>query len=131
MAMWHLDSKRKPTGGRLRKNRKKKSFQRGTNFLETKIGANKTKTQATTGGNKKTRLLSAEKANIFDTKTKKIRSVKIISVEENKANPHYIRRNILTKGALIKTELGTAKVTSSPGQHGVINAVLLESEKKK
>jgi small subunit ribosomal protein S8e len=36
-----------------------------------------------------------------------------------------MRRNIITKGAVIKTELGDAKVTNRPGQDGLINAVLL------
>jgi small subunit ribosomal protein S8e len=45
---------------------------------------------------------------------------------ENPANPHYVRRNIITKGAVIKTELGNAKVTSRPGQDGVVNAALIE-----
>ena len=38
---------------------------------------------------------------------------------------HYMRRNILTKGAIIKTELGDARITNRPGQDGVINAILL------
>jgi len=37
-----------------------------------------------------------------------------------------VRRNIITKGAVIKTEKGPARVTSRPGQHGIINAILLE-----
>ncbi|MGC8851015.1 MAG: 30S ribosomal protein S8e, partial [Candidatus Micrarchaeia archaeon] len=36
------------------------------------------------------------------------------------------RENIVTKGAIIETELGKAKVTSRPGQHGIVNAVLLK-----
>jgi small subunit ribosomal protein S8e len=31
----------------------------------------------------------------------------------------------MTKGAIIETEMGKAKVTSRPGQDGVVNAVLL------
>ena len=54
------------------------------------------------------------------------KKAKIISVAENKASRHFLRRNIITKGAVIETELGKAKVTSRPGQHGVINAVLEE-----
>jgi len=59
---------------------------------------------------------------------KKIEKTKIKSVIENKANPQYIRRNIITKGAVIETELGKAKVTSRPGQHGILNAVLIKEK---
>ncbi|MDO5821049.1 MAG: 30S ribosomal protein S8e, partial [Methanobrevibacter sp.] len=33
--------------------------------------------------------------------------------------------NIITKGAIVETEIGNAKVTSRPGQDGIINGVLL------
>ncbi len=45
---------------------------------------------------------------------------------ENPANPNYVQRNIITKGAIIKTSAGNAKVTSRPGQDGTINAVLVK-----
>ena len=48
-----------------------------------------------------------------------------MEVIENTANPNYVRQNIITKGSVIETEKGKAKVTSRPGQHGVVNAVLL------
>ena len=47
------------------------------------------------------------------------------NVIENKANPNYVRRNIITKGAIVETSAGKAKVTSRPGQDGVINGVLI------
>jgi len=40
----------------------------------------------------------------------------------------FVRRKIITKGAIIKTELGLAKVTSRPSQDGVVNAVLIEEK---
>jgi small subunit ribosomal protein S8e len=46
-------------------------------------------------------------------------------VEENVANPNYVRRNLLTRGAVIRTETGRARIISRPGQDGVINAVLI------
>ncbi len=61
--------------------------------------------------------------NVSNGATKK---AKIETVEENSANPNYVRRNLLTKGAIIKTEIGRARIVSRPGQDGVINAVLLE-----
>ena len=130
MSQWHLRSKRSATGALIKKNKKKKKFERGSIFLETRIGKRKTKEQRKIGGKMKTKVLFEEKANVYDSKTKKIQTTKIISVEENMANPHYVRRNVLTKGAVIKTEAGLAKVTSRPGQHGVINAILLEKQAK-
>ena len=53
-------------------------------------------------------------------------TVKLLNVIENSANPNYVRRNIITKGAIVETELGHAKVTSRPGQDGVVNGVIVE-----
>ena len=130
MSKWHLRSKRSATGALIKKSKKKKRFERGSIFLETRIGKRKTKEQRMVGGGIKTKVLFEEKANVYDPKTKKSQTTKIISVEENTANPHYVRRNVITKGAVIKTEAGLARVTSRPGQHGVINAILLEKQAK-
>jgi len=129
MVKWHLRSRRTLTGSRLRKLRKKKKYERGSEFLETRIGKRKVKTKKTKGGGLKLKLLSVEKINVADPETKKVKRVKILSVEKNPANPHFVRRNILTKGAVVKTEIGSAKVTSKPGQDGIVNAVLLKGEK--
>jgi small subunit ribosomal protein S8e len=53
-------------------------------------------------------------------------ATEITNVVENPADPNYARRNIITRGALIETSEGTAKVTSRPGQDGQVNAVLVE-----
>ena len=50
---------------------------------------------------------------------------KILEVVENSAYPNYLRQNIITKGSIISTEKGNARVTSRPGQHGMVNAVLM------
>ena len=50
-------------------------------------------------------------------------------MKENTSNPHYVTRNIMTRGAVVQTEIGLAKITSRPGQDGVINAVLVTAEK--
>lgn len=73
-------------------------------------------------------LLSEEQASLADPNTKKVFPSKILSVKENPANPHYVRRNIITKGAIIETEAGLARVTSRPGQDGIIQAVLLKEK---
>jgi small subunit ribosomal protein S8e len=58
--------------------------------------------------------------------TGETKRAKIETVVENRADPNYMRRNILTRGAIIKTELGKARVVSRPAQDGVVNAVLIE-----
>ena len=55
----------------------------------------------------------------------KTAQAKILDVIENPANPHYVRQNIVTRSAIIETDAGRARVTSRPGQHGVISAVLI------
>ena len=125
MTVWNIDRGKKVTGGVIHLNRKKRRFQRGSLPLLTKIGKEKKLIERKRGGMKKVKLMEAEFANIIDPKTKKAKKVKILDVIENKANPHLVRRGIITKGAIIKTELGEARVTSRPSQHGVVNAVLL------
>ena len=125
MTVWNIDRGKKVTGGVIHLNRKKRRFQRGSLSLLTKIGKEKKLIERKRGGMKKVKLMEAEFANIIDPKTKKAKKVKILDVIENKANPHLVRRGIITKGAIIKTELGEARVTSRPSQHGVVNAVLL------
>lgn len=65
-------------------------------------------------------------ATVSSRKTGKAQKVKIEKVERNDANPNYVRRNLLTKGAIIITEIGSARIASRPGQNGVINAILIE-----
>ncbi|MBU7017266.1 MAG: 30S ribosomal protein S8e [Theionarchaea archaeon] len=124
MAIWQKRSRRSQTGKLLRSSRKKRKRELGRVFIETKIGPEKKKIQRTYGGNRKTKLQRSEYVNVVTKEgTKK---TKITSVLENRASRHFTRRNIITKGALLETELGKARVTSRPGQHGVINAVLVE-----
>jgi small subunit ribosomal protein S8e len=50
-------------------------------------------------------------------------------VVKNPTNIDYDRRGVITKSAVIETSLGLARVTSRPGQQGIINAVLIGEEK--
>lgn len=124
MALWQRRSKRSRTGKLLRSSRKKRKRELGRDFIETKIGSEKKKIQRTYGGNKKVKLQKAEYANVVTKEGTK--RAKILSVAQNEANRHFVRRNIITQGAVIETDLGNARVTSRPGQHGIINAVLME-----
>ncbi len=126
MAVWNLRSRRKSTSGKYKTLRRKRKFNRGRNFTETHLGSNRLLKSRVEGGNLKLRLKRAEFANLTNTKTGKATKAKIIDIIENHANLDYIRRDIITKGAIISTEKGNAKVTSRPGQHGIVNAVLID-----
>jgi small subunit ribosomal protein S8e len=127
MTRWHLRSHRKPTGGLLNRSRKKRKHERGSKFLETRVGEEKKKAVKTLGGNTKIKLLSVESVNVAHKG--KIRKAKASSVVENPANPHYVRRNVITKGAIVKTDIGNVRITSRPGHDGVINGILVEEKK--
>jgi small subunit ribosomal protein S8e len=120
---WQGQSGRKVTGGRLILARGKRKFEVGREQSDTTIAPVKTKKIETKGGNFKMRILRGNVAIVSDPKTGKSQKVKIETVKENKANLHFMRRNIITKGAIIKTELGEAKVTNRPGQDGFITAI--------
>src|SRR3990172_13014274 len=120
-------STRKYTGGRLIRTRGKRRFELGGEEANTHLGKTIRRTVRVMGGVEKVRLLRDSYAVVTDPKTKASRKVKIETVSGNPANIHYIRRNIVTKGSIIKTEIGTARVTSRPGQEGSINAVLIPS----
>jgi small subunit ribosomal protein S8e len=122
----HGRSHRKPTGGLLNANRKKFKRDIGRDFLPVKINKAKKKTVRAYGGNRKIVAMSADTANVTDPTTNKVSRAKILTVKENPANPHYVRMNIITKGAVIETDAGLARVTSRPGQHGIVNAVLIK-----
>ena len=129
MARWHTRPKRKPTGGLLKKNAKKKSRTKGSEFLETRIGQRKTKTKRVRGGKEKNKILAADYVNVSDPQGKTMKKAKIITVEGNPANVHYVRRNVITKGAVVKTDAGSVRITSRPGQTGSLNGILLKKEK--
>jgi small subunit ribosomal protein S8e len=126
MALWQGKSRRSKTGRRIRYHRGKRKFEIGRETTLTTIGKVKLKKIRTRGNNQKTRVLSSDVAYVTDPKTNKTQKTEIITVVENPTNIHYVRRNIITKGAVINTKLGKARVTSRPGQCGSIHAVLLE-----
>jgi len=117
--------KRKSSGGIYQRLRKKKSFYLGSQPAHTKIGSEIKRNVRVLGGNRKLKLLGAEKLNLYNPKSKKYEIVKIKSVVDNPANRHFIRRNIMTKGTIVDTDKGKARITSRPGQDGNINAILI------
>ena len=125
MALWQGQSRRSKTGRQIRYARDKRKFEIGREAHLTIIGETKLKQVRTKGNNRKTRALTTNFAYVVDPNTKKTIKTEILTVVENPANIHYVRRNIMTKGAIINTKLGKARITSRPGQSGTINAVLI------
>jgi len=117
--------KRKLTGGKKRAYRSKKKYEAGGYAAETILGEPRRKTSRGLGGNTKIKVLSDKFASVTDPKTGKTQKTEITRVVRNSANVDYNRRGVITKGAEIETTLGLAKVTSRPGDDGVINAVLI------
>jgi len=133
MVQWQTESKRKPSGG-IRRSvnaRDKKLSEKGGTISETKIGAEKRVSSRGVGGTRKSKLLQSKQANVVDEKGKIHRS-EIVTVKGNTANKLFVRRNVMTKGAVIEVKHGAdsrlAKITNRPGQEGTIEALLLPVE---
>ena len=130
MSVWHGGiRKKKPSGGRRISYRKKRRFELGSFPAETTMGETKRKTARGEGGTQKIKILSDKQVCVTDSKTGKTTKVEITRVAKNPANIDYNRRGVITKGAVVETSMGLARVTSRPGQHGVLNAILIGEEK--
>lgn len=119
---------RKFTGGRRIANRGRRKFEIDRYPNEAIAGPTNIVTRRTRGGNVKAAFKFAEFANVIDPATKKATKSKITKVSKNPANRDYERRGVISKGAVIETEAGTALVTSRPGQTSVVNAVLVKKQ---
>lgn len=128
MAVYHGNDLRKITGGKKGRHVKvKRKYWMGRFPTETQLGSQQViRIVRVRGGGLKVRVKIASKANVLNPKTGETKNVKILKVVSNPSNKDYDRRGIITKGAIIQTEVGKAKVISRPGQDGVINAVLIE-----
>ena len=117
---------RKYTGGRKIAMRSRRKFEIDRYPNEAIIGSNLKVTRRVRGDNTKTALKTVEFVNVSNFEEKKTVKSKIIRVIKNAANKDYERRGVITKGTIIETELGMARVVSRPGQVGLINAVQLK-----
>jgi small subunit ribosomal protein S8e len=124
MAVWQKRSKTKKTGGKTRRYRKSRKHELGQEFSEPELGERKAITKRTRGGNQKTVAKRSESINV--SVNGEVKKAEIKSVEDNPANPNYVRRSLLTKGTVVDTTEGRAEITSRPGQDGVINGKLVE-----
>jgi len=117
---------RKASGGRRVAQRDRRKFEIDRYPNEATVGPTITTTRRARGNNIKTALKSAETVNVWDSSSKKTTKFAIKRVTKNPANKDYERRGVISKGALIETEAGTARVISRPGQNGSINAILIK-----
>ncbi len=126
MATTQRRANRKITGGRYKSSDRSKRKKELNRFpANTKIAeTTKHKSIRVCGGNVKHILLAGNSVNLVDKKGKASKTT-ITNVVENTANPHLVRRNILTKGAIVETALGKARISNRPGQEGCINATLV------
>lgn len=112
--------------GKITEARKKRKYNMGGKPAETTIGGEKKKTMPSKGGASKLKLISSDRVNVnLDGKNV---VCKIVDLVKNPANKDFTRRRIITKGAILKVASPDGKelevrVSSRPGQDGVINAV--------
>ena len=114
----------KITGGRRRPLRSRRKYEIDRFSTETLTGEQITVTRKVRGKNLKTGIKTTNFVNL--TIDSKIKRVKIIRVLENATNNDYQRRGVISKGAILETEVGKCKVVSRPGQHGVVNAISIK-----
>ncbi len=89
------------------------------------MGQQLTVTRTVRGGDVKTGLKTIDFVNLAFADGKVKRS-KILKVLENATNNDYQRRGVISMGAVLETEDGKCRVVSRPGQHGIVNAVLIK-----
>jgi small subunit ribosomal protein S8e len=110
------------TGGRRRKFKDKKLAHLGGGFAATKVADKVLKVNVRgRGGLVGVKLKKASKVNVV-MKDGKMKQASIKRVLESH-NPEFVRMNIITKGAVLETELGKVKVTNRVGQDGVVNGI--------
>jgi small subunit ribosomal protein S8e len=118
-------SRRTNTGARLKHFKGKRKRELGRTPTETVMGEPKRLDIDGLGNTKKNPLLRAQLVNITDPEKNETYRAELEDVEENNANMDYQRRKVITRGTIIRTSKGRARVTSRPGQDGIINAVLI------
>jgi|SRR3989344_1718811 len=129
MAISQFRSRRKRSGGRYVSFSKGKKIKNKGNLPSlTTIGEKRKLNLRIRNGGSKSRLLQVNTVNLYDPKAKKYTQAKIETVVDSPSDRNFIRRNIMTKGSVIRTDKGNARITSRPGQEGAINAVLIENK---
>ncbi|MEM0120723.1 MAG: 30S ribosomal protein S8e [Thermoprotei archaeon] len=117
------------SGGLKRPYKGKRKFELGGPFTAPSVGESTiVRVERVRGGEVKLRVVKADHVNVVDS-SGKVTKTKILGVEKTPANVEYARRGIITKGAILRTQLGLVRVTSRPGKDGTVNGVLIEENK--
>jgi small subunit ribosomal protein S8e len=124
------NTKRSGSGGVKKTFRDKRKSAVGGFFSETKLVKDKElrKVVRVRGGSLKVKAQKIAMANVSDGKGKTSK-LKIINVVSTPSNALYARENVIVKGSVLEVEGGKVKVSSRPGQDGVVNAVWIEHSK--
>ena len=124
---WHNTlTKRKKTGGKKRAYRTKRIYEQGSQPVETLMGESRRKSVDGIASTQKVKLVKANYVNVSDPETGKTERLEILDVLSNPANADYNRRRVITRGTIIRTEKGNAKIVSRPGQEGSLSAVVIK-----
>jgi len=117
-------SKISGTGGKRHKSADKKLYLAGTPFTATKLG--ESEIRKLVSGRGSTFKVKLKRGLYMNVKTKDgMKKVKIRNVTESPANRNYARQNYMSKGTVVETEIGKAKITNRIGQDGVVNGVMV------
>ena len=124
---WHDRlTKRKKTGGKKRAFRTHRVYEQGRQPVETLLGETQRKEVKGISRISKVKLVKADYVNVSNPETGTTERQKILDVVSNPAKADYNRRGVITKGSIIRTEKGLAKIVSRPGQDGSLSAVVYE-----
>ncbi|MBE0633343.1 30S ribosomal protein S8e [Candidatus Bathyarchaeota archaeon] len=124
---WHDRlTKRKKTGGRKRAYRSHRIYEQGRQPVETLFGEVKRKEVKGISRISKIKLVKADYVNVSNPATGATENLEILDVVRNPANADYNRRGVITKGTIVRTEKGLAKIVSRPGQDGALSAVVYQ-----
>ncbi|MBM3309184.1 MAG: 30S ribosomal protein S8e [Candidatus Altiarchaeales archaeon] len=108
--------------------RKKRKYGAGGKPVDTTIGVVKKRKFGVKGGNEKLKLFACKTVNTL--LGGKYVKCEVVTVKENPSNKDFVRRNVITKGAVVLAKGPDGKelnirVTSRPGQDGVLNGVVV------
>ena len=117
--------KRKHTGGLIKHTRSRRSDEKDSFSVDTLLGDHSIRVKNSRGGNIKVSLVSDNSVNVIDKSNNSIKKVAITRVLKNPSNRDYERRRVITRGAILDTDLGKVRVLSRPGQTGIIDGILI------
>ena len=124
MAISQARSDRSVTGSKYKNARTKRLHELGSLPTLTALGARKIISLRTAGANRKYKTIATDAITLSKKDGTSV-VAKILNIIETPANRNFVRRNIMTKGSVIETDKGKARITSRPGQEASLSGVLL------